>query len=417
MKDNIFSYNRVEDDEKAMVCFLQAVLGISNGDIRKLRDHYGGTRLLKETGKSVKSELKGRVSDKALILIDEAARKGVFESGSFRETYDDLSHAGIGYYIEGEEDYPVRLTDIGSRPLSLWVRGRLPDDNIPSVAIIGARNCSGYGRQMAREWAREIAGAGVQIISGMAYGIDSIAETAALDAGGSSYAVLGNGVNVCYPKENASLYDRTIVAGGIISEYPPDTTPRPQFFPARNRIISGFADAVIVIEARERSGTLITVNMALNQGRDVYALPGRVTDSLSYGCNRLIREGAVPLIRPHEFLQEFMEQYAVNNSDPKDDSGHINEKTKKNRIHNTLDRKKDGSEGFLTAKEKMIMKVMDYEPKSISEIYYELTECGDISEGGNGTVTIELTELMAVLSDMTIRHKISCVDGMNYFKG
>ena len=151
----------------------------------------------------------------------------------------------------------------------------------PAAAIIGARLASGYGREQARRFARRLASRGITIISGMARGIDGIAQKAALDAGGRSYAVLGCGVDICYPEENRELYDRLLQEGGIISEYPPGTYPEARLFPQRNRIISGLSDLVLVIEARKKSGTLITVDMALEQGREVYALPGRVSDSLS----------------------------------------------------------------------------------------------------------------------------------------
>ena len=175
----------------------------------------------------------------------------------------------------------------------------------PAAAIIGARLASGYGREQARRFARRLASRGITIISGMARGIDGIAQKAALDAGGRSYAVLGCGVDICYPEENRELYDRLLQEGGIISEYPPGTYPEARLFPQRNRIISGLSDLVLVIEARKKSGTLITVDMALEQGREVYALPGRVSDSLSDGCNRLIRQGAGAATCPEDILEFF----------------------------------------------------------------------------------------------------------------
>lgn len=175
----------------------------------------------------------------------------------------------------------------------------------PAAAIIGARLASGYGREQARRFSYRLASRGITIISGMARGIDGIAQMAALDAGGKSYAVLGCGVDICYPEENRKLYDRLLQQGGIISEYPPGTFPEARLFPQRNRIISGLADLVLVIEARKKSGTLITVDMALEQGREVFALPGRVSDSLSDGCNRLIRQGAGAATCPEDILEYF----------------------------------------------------------------------------------------------------------------
>ena len=181
----------------------------------------------------------------------------------------------------------------------------MPLENEPAAAIIGARLASGYGREQARRFGRQIGARGISVISGMARGIDGIAQKAALDAGGRSYAVLGCGVDICYPEENRELYERLQQQGGVLSEYPPGMQPIAKLFPPRNRIISGLSDLVLVIEARKRSGTLITVDMALEQGREVYALPGRVSDSLSDGCNRLIRQGAGPATCPQDILEYF----------------------------------------------------------------------------------------------------------------
>ena len=141
------------------------------------------------------------------------------------------------------------------------------------------------------------------MVSGLARGIDGISQEAALDCGGRTYAVLGCGVDVCYPAENGRLFDRIPARGGIVSEYPPGTLPQARLFPPRNRIISGLSDLILVVEAREKSGTLITVDMALEQGREVFAIPGRVTDALSSGCNTLIRQGAGVAISPSALLE------------------------------------------------------------------------------------------------------------------
>lgn len=209
-------------------------------------------------------------------------------------------------YMLTQEDecYPERLREIPDPPKQLYVRGKLPKEEIPAVAVIGARECSEYGRTVAAMLGNFFGENGIQVISGMARGIDGIGQTAALDAGGSSFAVLGSGVDVCYPAGNRTLYDRLAVQGGILSEYAPGTPALARNFPPRNRIVSGLADAVIVVEAREKSGTLITVDMALEQGKEVYAVPGRVTDALSSGCNRLLRLGAAPLPEPEGLLEE-----------------------------------------------------------------------------------------------------------------
>ena len=218
---------------------------------------------------------------------------------------EKLAQAGIGFISAPEKGFPEKLREIPDPPFGIYYKGSMPSQEEPAAAIIGARLASGYGREQARRFGRQIGARGIAVISGMARGIDGIAQKAALDAGGKSFAVLGCGVDICYPEENRELYERLQQEGGVLSEYPPGMQPVAKLFPPRNRIISGLSDLVLVIEARKRSGTLITVDMALEQGREVYALPGRVSDSLSDGCNRLIRQGAGPATCPQDILEFF----------------------------------------------------------------------------------------------------------------
>lgn len=248
----------------------------------------------------------GRLADK---LSRTYAKKAAALETSAAEfdvegEYGKMRERGISLAVMGEEDYPPKLAAVPDAPCGLYYVGKLPRSDWKAIAVIGARNCSEYGKAMARRFGESLAEAGVQIVSGMARGVDGIGQQAALDAGGYSLGVLGCGVDVCYPPENKPLYEQLIARGGLCSEYPPGIEPRAVLFPPRNRIISGLCDGVLVVEARERSGTLITVDMALEQGREVYALPGRVTDPLSRGCNRLIRQGASLVESPEELLQE-----------------------------------------------------------------------------------------------------------------
>lgn len=203
-----------------------------------------------------------------------------------------------------DADYPERLRNIPDPPRTLYVRGSLPPDDVPTVAIIGARSASDYGLQVARSFGRALAMQGIGIISGMAAGIDSAGQWGAVDAEAKTYAVFGCGLNVCYPARNYLLYDKILqYGGGAISELPLDAPPIGKQFASRNRIIAGLADAVLVLEAREKSGTFITVVDALDQGKQIFALPGRVTDGLSKGCNQLIRQGADILTSPEDVLE------------------------------------------------------------------------------------------------------------------
>lgn len=215
-----------------------------------------------------------------------------------------LERKGVQFVTRINPKYPQRLTEISAPPYVLYYKGKLPLEGTISVAIVGARQCSAYGEAMAKRFADVLANAGVQIVSGMARGIDGISQRAAIQSRGSSFAVLGCGVDICYPRENYKLYQELQISGGIISEQPIGVQPQRNFFPARNRIISGLADIVLVIEAKKESGSLITADMALEQGKDVYALPGNITSCLSEGCNQLIKQGADILISPDELLKD-----------------------------------------------------------------------------------------------------------------
>jgi DNA processing protein len=200
--------------------------------------------------------------------------------------------------------YPRQLAAIHDPPPELWLRGR-GDAGLLSavaVAVVGARSCSSYGRTVARSIGRELAAAGVPVISGMARGVDGEAHRGALDAGGFTVAVLGCGIDRDYPAANAELAARICESGLIVSEYEPGVEPAPWRFPARNRIIAGLSGAVVVVEARERSGALITVDFALEQGRDVLVVPGEITSALSAGANALLRHGAAPVLSVDDVL-------------------------------------------------------------------------------------------------------------------
>lgn len=190
------------------------------------------------------------------------------------------------------EGFPDKLKIIKDAPYGLFYIGNLPKDFDKCVSIVGARRCSEYGRRMAIEIAEELSKRGYIIVSGMALGIDNSAHVGALKADGISVAVLGCGVDICYPRNNINTYMEIQKKGAVISDYYPGTQPVNTNFPPRNRIISALANQVIIIEAREKSGSLITADYALDQGKDIYALPGRITDSLSGGCNKLIEQGA-----------------------------------------------------------------------------------------------------------------------------
>jgi DNA processing protein len=206
-----------------------------------------------------------------------------------------------------EPGYPALLAAIHDPPPAIFLRGEAEPAVLagPCVAVVGARSCSAYGRSVARMLGRELAGAGLVVVSGMARGVDGEAHRGALEAAGVTVAVLGCGVDRDYPAAHAELARRITERGLVISEYEPGIEPAPWRFPARNRIIAGLSEAVVVVEARERSGALITADFALEEGRDVFSVPGEITSALSAGTNALLRLGATPATSAGDILELF----------------------------------------------------------------------------------------------------------------
>jgi len=255
-----------------------------------------------------------------------------------------LKERGISYVTVLDGTYPDKLRHIYDPPVILYYKGNFLPKSKKALAIIGARNCSSYGREVAMYLAGAFAKEGIIIISGLARGIDSYAHMGALSAGGYTYAVMGSGIDVCYPAENIELYMDIQGQGGIISEYGPQVKPLPYHFPMRNRIISALSDGILVVEAGEKSGSLITVDMGLDQGKNIYAVPGRITDKLSAGCNKLIKMGAKVVTSPSDVLEDFFEYYSA------DESGQYKLK------------------GILNEEEKAVYELLDMTPKHIEEI-------------------------------------------------
>ena len=291
--------NERQQEERAYDYWLSSLEGIGDKTIRKLEKETGlcgGKEIFLAKEEVLQSVLKEKQLATLLRRREESNPEGEYEM---------LLKKGIRYFSIHDEEYPQRLRAIPDPPYGLFCKGQLPKEEKMSVAVIGARECSEYGIFVAQALGRTLAEAGIQVISGMARGIDGIAQRAACEAGGVSFAVLGCGVDVCYPAGNRSLYERILQEkrGGIISEQEPGRPPLAGFFPARNRIISGLADLVLVVEAREKSGSLITADQALEQGKDVYVVPGRITDELSRGCLNLLKQGAGLADSPKTLLE------------------------------------------------------------------------------------------------------------------
>lgn len=291
-----------------------------------MREYYLWLNSLRELGINKKIELIRRFGDpkEVYINLDKEMTRKLEEEGFLKESavheidsskredwfanYKNVLEAEeIRYITPIDEEYPDRLLSIYDAPLVLFYKGDISLlKETYAVGVVGSRKPTGYGRIITDGLVRKIAENGITIISGMAAGIDSAAHRAALEVGGRTVAVLGSGVNHCYPRENFPLYENIIEGGLVISEFGPEVPPLGMNFPLRNRIISGLSEGVLVIEAAIRSGTLITVDAALEQGRTVYAVPGRVGDVLSEGTNNLIRNGAILVTRGEDIIEDML---------------------------------------------------------------------------------------------------------------
>ena len=278
--------------------WLANVRGVGNVKKHYLTEMVGDARTLYEMPFGELKQLDGLTEEEFKALTSSR------RSWNPDQEWMHLVESGIGFVSPGHINYPKRLRNISGAPYALYYLGKLPEEERKTVAIVGARGRSTYGSEVARHLAQELSSHGVTVVSGMACGIDTDAHNGALEGESDTYAVLGCGVDICYPRQNRYLYQRIMERGGILSEYPPGTQPLPAFFPERNRIISGLSDCVVVVEAKERSGSLITADFAMEQGKDVYAVPGRITDRLSGGCNRLIKQGAGIVQSVEDFLAD-----------------------------------------------------------------------------------------------------------------
>ncbi|SEV94540.1 DNA-processing protein DprA [[Clostridium] fimetarium] len=349
---------------------------IGNAKIRAMLNIFGNAKEVYDA------------SDKLLGYVQDLKDKeinSIIESKKDNDIYINfmkLEEKKIKFVHVESDDYPNRLKKIFDFPYGLYYKGNLPQENIPTVAIIGARDCTNYGREIAKMFGYEFSKLGVQVISGMARGIDSYGHVGAINAGGSTYAILGCGVDICYPKENINLYSDILQQGGIISEYSPGTNPLAYQFPMRNRIISGLADVIIVVEAREKSGSLITVDQALEQNKEVMVVPGRIGDRLSEGCNNLIKMGAQVITTPMDAYENLgIMQYISSKSD-----------------NNNKNMQADSAQDNFTlaCQDKMVYSCVDLFPKSINSI---IEETGlDIKVITNVLLNLELRNYIREIS-------------------
>ncbi|HEY5669628.1 MAG TPA: DNA-processing protein DprA [Anaerolineales bacterium] len=304
-------------DPKAYWVGFNLVKGIGAVRLRNLIQHFGD---VETAWHASPQEMRAAGLGPKLIETMQQVRAGV----SLELVWERVHSLGIQVLTWEDEAYPRRLKEIDQPPPVLYLRDNLQPEDEWAVAIVGTRGITAYGRQVTAEIASVLARRGVTVISGLARGIDAEAHKAALNAGGRTLAVLGSGVDQIYPPEHRQLADQIIASGALMSDYAPGTPPDGVNFPPRNRIISGLSMAVIVIEAGERSGALITAEFAADQGREVFAVPGNINAPKSVGCNRLIHQGARPLLTPEDVLESldlasFQQQRVARAVLPKDE--------------------------------------------------------------------------------------------------
>lgn len=271
------------------------VTGIGPARLQALLDAFG----------DVESAWNASPADLEAVLGPAAAQALVRARGELdlQAEWTRIEALGVQVLTWADPDYPERLLEIDSPPPVLYLRGRLVPQDRWAVAVVGTRRPTPYGVSVARELATALAASGVTVVSGMARGIDGVAHRAALEAGGRTLAVLGSGLDQVYPPEHRRLAEEIAESGAVLSDYPLGTRPEPKNFPPRNRLISGLSLAVVVVEAGEGSGALITADFAAEQGREVFAVPGSIHSPASRGTNRLIEAGARPMLEPEQVLE------------------------------------------------------------------------------------------------------------------
>lgn len=282
--------------EEFYLMWLSRVEGIGFKKMNQLLEHFGSAEAIWH---AEPSEIR------AVPQLGEKLREVLLasrEEDILNDWIIELEEKQIDFYSYWHPRFPRLLREIYHPPMGIYVRGELPDDDIDTVAIIGARKCSRYGATVAYDIAKDLGKTNVIVVSGMARGIDSEGHRGILDGGGKTIAVLGCGVDICYPQENRDLMERIIENGCVLSEFPPGMPPVASNFPSRNRIIAGLSKMVVVVEAGKKSGTIITADMALESGRDVFVVPGNVTSALSYGTNALIKQGCPIITEGNDIL-------------------------------------------------------------------------------------------------------------------
>ncbi|MBR1741312.1 MAG: DNA-processing protein DprA [Lachnospiraceae bacterium] len=361
-----------ETEEKLFAYWLCSLPEMYSKKIEKLLEYFGSCSAVFHAKRCQLAQIENiGNSDIDRLLMDK-------KTEMIQNDYEEMKKQGIHFVYREEEEFPEKLKMIPDAPFGLFYKGKLPNPEKPSVAVVGARKATAAGRRIAERFGYELAANGVQVISGMALGIDIFSQKGAMQwKTGHTYAVLGTGVDVCYPRSHIEMYMRMQGNGGVISEFPPGTPALPFHFPIRNRIISGLSDGVLVIEARKRSGSLITAECGLEQGKEIFVVPGGISDPQYEGGNALLKSGAVLVTEVKDILDGLGIYLDMD----------LIERKKKTNI-------------MLETTEKMVYAILSLEPIHISTLSRE--------------VRIEPAKLMEILLSLQKKGAVEMV-GNNYF--
>ena len=323
----------------------------------------------------------GQIEGLTREQLDQLSGKDLDEA---KKVQNVCRRKDIGILVITDENYPARLKNINDPPIVLFCKGILPDfTQAPAIAVVGTRKATAYGVTVAKQFGADLAQNGAVVVSGGAKGVDTMALEGALQADGQTVSVLGCGVDVVYPRNNKKLFARIQDRGCLLSEYFPGTQPKPWQFPERNRIISGLSNGVLVIEAPEKSGALITAKDALEQGRDVYAVPANINMPTCVGSNALLSEGAQAVFTGWDILKQYAAQYpqTVNRKEPaknqeplvaQESFFAISDKKDIDNPHNNSYSVKNDETGTLTAQEQKVLEQLDHTPRELDDVLSQL---------------------------------------------
>lgn len=328
------------EEDKMFACWLGSISGVGCKTIWKLIDFFGDEREIFNAKADDIYEVQGIRKDIARKVIESR------DYSNIEKKWKYLRDKNIGFTYISAPDYPQKLKNIYDPPYSLFYKGNLPDRSKPAVAVVGARNAAYEAKCVAEKFGRELAKYGVQVISGLARGVDIKSQIGAMSVvTGRTFGVLGCGIDMCYPRQHINEYMMMQTRGGVISEYAPGVFPSAGNFPRRNRIISGLSDGILVIQAGKNSGSLITAELGLEQGKDIFVVPGSINDDFYQGSNELIKNGAALVTNVRDILDALGIFYSED----------VNFKNKKNNL-------------LLETAEKIVYASLSLEPAHVSEV-------------------------------------------------